>query len=243
MTGRELFDRAIEVVLAHEGETYTDHPNDRGGATKFKISQRYNPDANINMDAGNPKVQHHLDEMFGDNRWRTQAFLKQSGWKREQGFLDYFMCRINARYKLPFRIRFDVEDKMGANRTKYYLIHASNHVRAVLLMKEVMWPLGDEEGLFDFGGKKHGVLISSSPREDELKVALREKYCGEVREFDLIREETWDLPFIEKHYRAVVKQLKEDGLVKVTPITSRTARGLGGKDRVRFLLPEEGGGT
>jgi lysozyme family protein len=47
MTSRELFDRAIEVVLAHEGETYTDHPNDRGGATKFGISQLYNPGVNV----------------------------------------------------------------------------------------------------------------------------------------------------------------------------------------------------
>jgi len=47
MTSRELFDRAIEVVLKHEGETYTDHPNDRGGATKFGISQRWNPDVNV----------------------------------------------------------------------------------------------------------------------------------------------------------------------------------------------------
>jgi lysozyme family protein len=47
MTSRELFDRAIEVVLAHEGETYTNHPNDRGGSTKFGISQRWNPGVNV----------------------------------------------------------------------------------------------------------------------------------------------------------------------------------------------------
>jgi lysozyme family protein len=47
MTSRELFDRAIEIVLKHEGDTYTDHPNDRGGATKFGISQRWNPDVDV----------------------------------------------------------------------------------------------------------------------------------------------------------------------------------------------------
>lgn len=47
MTSRELFDRAIEVVLAHEGEVLTDHPNDRGGPTKFGISQRWNPEVNV----------------------------------------------------------------------------------------------------------------------------------------------------------------------------------------------------
>jgi len=195
----------------------------------------------INMDAGNPKVQHHLDEMFGDGEWRTQAFLKESGWKREQGFLEYFKSKINARYRLPFRIRFDVEDEMARGRTKYYLIHASNHPKAVLLMKEVMWPLGDEEGLFDFSGEKHGMLFSSSPREEELREALLREYSGKQIEFDQLREETWDLPFIEKHYRSVVKQLKEEGLVEITPVSSRTDRGLKKKDRVRFLPPTEGG--
>jgi len=194
----------------------------------------------INMDAGNAKVQRHLDEMFGDGGWRTQAFLKESGWKREQGFLEYFMSKVNARYKLPFRIRFDVEDEMARSRTKYYLVHASNHPKAALLMKEVMWPLGDEEGLFDFSGEKHGILFSSSPRQEELREALLREYARKEIEFDSLREETWDLPFIEKHYRAVVKQLKEEGLVRTTPVTSKTDRGLRERDRVRFFPPKEG---
>ena len=194
----------------------------------------------INMDAGNAKVQHRLDEMFADGDWRTHAFLKEEGRKREQGFLDYFMSKISALYKLPFRIRFDVEDGVTTKRTKYYLVHASNHPKAVLLMKEVMWPLGDEEGTFDFSGEKHGILFSSSPREDELRTLLLKEYAGKGVEFDRLREETWDLPFIEKHYRAVVKQLKEQGLVKLTPVTSKTDRGLQGRDRVCFL-PLKGG--
>jgi len=196
----------------------------------------------INMDAGNPKVQHHLDEMFGNDEWRSAAFLKESGWKREQGFLEYFMSKIDAHYKLPFRIRFDVEDEVARSRTKYYLIHAANHPKAALLMKEVMVPLGDEEGLFDFSGEKHGMLFSSSPREEELRAALLREYVGKEVEFDHLREETWDLPFIDKHYRAVVKQLKEEGLVTIRPVTSKTDRGLRGRDRVRFLPPKEGGG-
>jgi len=196
----------------------------------------------INMDAGNAKVRHHLDEMFGDNEWRTQTFLKERGGKREQGFLEYFKSKIKAQYKLDFRIRFDVEDGVSTTRTKYYLIHASNHTKAVLLMKEVMWPLGDEEGLFDFSGERHGVLFSSSPREEDLRALLLREYSGKEVEFDQLREETWDLPFIEKHYRAVVKRLKEEGLVATTPVTSKTDRGLRERDRVRFLPPKTGGG-
>lgn len=189
----------------------------------------------INMDAGNPKVQHHLDEMFGDSEWRTQPFLQQHGLNREKGFLEYFMSKIIARFKLPFRIRFDVEDRMAGDRTKYYLIHASNHPKAALLMKEIMWPLGDEEGLFDFGGEKHGVLFSSTPQENELRQVLTREYTGKQIEFDQLREETLELPFIEKHYRSVIRELEKESLVEVTPVSSKTNRGLKKKDLVRFL--------
>lgn len=53
-------------------------------------------DYRSNMNAGNAKVQHHIDEMFGNAEWRTQPFLRESGWKREHGFLEYFMPKITA---------------------------------------------------------------------------------------------------------------------------------------------------
>ena len=109
-------------------------------------------------------------------------------------------------------------------------------------MKEVMWPIGDEEGLFDFSGEKLGVLFSSSPREGELRQLLLRDYPEKEVEFNQLREETWELPFIEKHYRAVVKQLEKEGLVRITRVSSKTDRGLRERDRVHFLPPKEGGG-
>jgi len=47
MTSRELFENAIEVVLAHEGDVLVDLPFDLGGLTRFGISQRWNPDVDV----------------------------------------------------------------------------------------------------------------------------------------------------------------------------------------------------
>ncbi len=47
MTDRGLFERAIEVVLEHEGEAFTDNPLDKGGPTKYGLSQRWNPGVNV----------------------------------------------------------------------------------------------------------------------------------------------------------------------------------------------------
>jgi three-Cys-motif partner protein len=187
----------------------------------------------INMDLGNPVVQANVDVLFGDSEWRKQPFVTMKGVERENSFLDYFISRLQARFVLPFRIGFDPEDKMKGERTKYYLLHASNHSRAALLMKEVMWPLGDEDGTFDFSAESQGVLISRTPHVDELRQVLLREFAGKELSFDEIREQTWRLPFIEKHYRGVIQKLRTEGIVSVTPVSSKKS-GLSRKDLVRF---------
>lgn len=187
----------------------------------------------INMDLGNPLMRGHLDELFGNSTWSQQPFMWKRGVEREKGFLEYFTTRLAGKFVLPFKLRYDVEDNQGGDRTKYYLLHVSNHVKAVLLMKEIMWPLGDEEGTFDFSGEAQGVLISSTPTSQELESFLLSSFGGRDISFDQLREVTWNLPFVEKHYREVVKRL-EGNRVVVRRITSKKT-GIKGQDRVRFL--------
>ena len=46
MSSRETFEKAVEVVLAHEGG-YSDHAADTGGATNYGISSTHNPDVDV----------------------------------------------------------------------------------------------------------------------------------------------------------------------------------------------------
>jgi three-Cys-motif partner protein len=187
----------------------------------------------INMDLSNPAVQANVDRLFDDREWRQQPFMGQRGIARENSFFDYFTSKLRARYLLPFRIGFDPEDKFTGERTKYYLLHASNHPSAVLLMKEVMWPLGDEDGTFDFSGESQGVLISRTPQASELRKILLREFAGKELSFDDIRERTWKLPFVEKYYREVIQDLRAEGIVMITPVSSKKS-GLREKDLVRF---------
>ena len=188
----------------------------------------------LNMDMTNDAVVHHITELFGDEDWKQQQFMHQHGAKKEENFLEYFCGRLSAQYVRPFRIRYDAhEDRMSGKRTKYYLIHASNSLKAVLLMKEVMWPLGDEEGTFDFSGNSQGVLISQTPQPNELRAILLRDFAGQQVAFDDIRGKTWPLPFIEKHYRSVLQELRSSGIVEVAPVSSK-GKGLSGRDLVRF---------
>jgi len=195
----------------------------------------------INMHLNNPQERARLDELFGHSAWRTQPFMALSGTEREQGFLDYFCSQLAAKYVFPFKIMMDkVEDRVRGNRTKYYLLHASNNKRAVLLMKEVMYPLGDEEGTFDYSGTSQGILISRTPQIEQLQHVLLEQFNDRKATFDDIREETWRLPFIEKHYRTAIQNLRAENAtrksayIEITPRDSKTSRGLSGRDIVEF---------
>jgi hypothetical protein len=186
----------------------------------------------INRDINNQQAQLQLNLLFGDTSWQTQPFVNMHGAEREKAFLAYFTSQLGAKYVLPFRIRFDIEDSRGGGGTKYYLLHGSTHVKAVLLMKEVMWPLGDEEGTFDYSGESQGILISETPTEGELKEILLSRFAGKEVSFDNLCEQTWELPFIEKYYRAVVKQM-EGKEVTIRRITSKKT-GIKGDDRILF---------
>lgn len=190
----------------------------------------------LNIHLGNKRLWPRIDSMFGNHDWRHQPFMRLSRQQRELTFVDYFVSKLKADYALRFRIRFSPEDEVrGRNRTKYYLIHLSNHRKAVLVMKEVMWPIGDEEGTFDYSATGQGMLISRTPKVEELIGLLKETYCGSGKKltFDQLREETWRLPFIEKHYREAIKELERANLVQVQRRDSKKD-GIKGRDLLIF---------
>jgi hypothetical protein len=105
-----------------------------------------------------------------------------------------------------------------------------------------MWPLGDEDGTFDFSGEAQGVLISRTPLVDELGQILLREFAAKRVAFDDIRKQTWKLPFIEKQYREVIQKFRAEGDVTVTPVYSKKS-GLQKRDLVRFPGKPPGSST
>ena len=68
MTSRELFDQAIEVVLAHEGG-YSDNPLDFGGPTNFGISSRFNPGLEVELLTRDTAI-----EVYWERYWKGRNY-------------------------------------------------------------------------------------------------------------------------------------------------------------------------
>ena len=192
----------------------------------------------INMHLSNPRTRQAIDKMFGHSDWYGQPFMWARQYERENQFVDYFLSQLEAHYKLKFRIRFSPEDDVpgGWHRTKYYLIHLSNHPKAALLMKEVMWSLGDEMGTFDFSARPQKRLFPQTPQVDELIQYLQQHYVGSGRvlTFGELREETWELPFIRKHYRKAIRHLEGEGKVWIERVKSQRT-GIRDKNKLHFV--------
>jgi anaerobic selenocysteine-containing dehydrogenase len=192
------------------------------------------------MHLSNPKEKEAINRMFGHSEWQMQPFMKMHGKNREKQFLEYLLSQIGAQYSKEFRVRFSPEDRVSSDRTKYYLIHFSNHLKAVLLMKQIMWNLGDEEGTFDYSASHQGVLFSGTPQVQELIKYLQKAYVGSGREitFLQLQEETYRLPFIEKHYREAIKQMEAAGEVVINRVESKKT---GIKDGDIITFSKKGG--
>lgn len=176
----------------------------------------------INRNFENPTAINSINNMFGHTQWQKHSFVKAHGEEREKLFLEYVISEIGSKFALPFKIRFGPDENVKGNRTKYYLIHFSNHPRAMLIMKQIMHSLGDEEGTFDYSATRQGILISRTPQISELKQYLRTHYKSRgIRiSFEQLQIETYELPFIEKQYRTAIKEM-EGSEIEVKRIKSK----------------------
>ncbi|MGE0368809.1 MAG: three-Cys-motif partner protein TcmP [Candidatus Dadabacteria bacterium] len=164
----------------------------------------------INRNLENRVTLESITEMFGHERWKNESFISMHGEEREKSFLDYVISEIGAEFALPFKIRFGPDDNIRGNRTKYYLIHFSNHPRAMLIMKDIMYGFGDEKGTFNYSASKQGLLFSTTPQTDELREHLKQLYVGTGKRISFLKLqiETYKLMFTKKQYIEAIKQME-----------------------------------
>lgn len=194
------------------------------------------------MQLHNPQTQQSFDNLFGHPHWRDEDFMQPGCPDKEQAFLDYFVGQVGAKYNLPFRFPYSPEDKMSARdrRTKYYLIHFSNHPRAALLMRDVMWRArGDVEELrfMVSATVKQATLFDSvielEPDLATLQSKLLERFRGRQLTFMQVQVEALDWEyFVEKHYRSALLQLENTSKVQIN--RKKSVRGLDDDDIIVF---------
>jgi three-Cys-motif partner protein len=179
------------------------------------------------------KSQHqHMDALFGTNKWRA-VLEKNLRLEERESFLRelyHEQLKTCAKYVWPFQLK-----DPDRGRTMYYLFHCANHPKGIKVMKEVMYRKGTR-GTYSYQGREFSqmALFSTEPNINELEHALLREFAGKTISFEDIINSTLEWPFIEKHYREVLNDLKAKGSVKKKPVDTKGDRGLRGRDQVIF---------
>ena len=128
---------------------------------------------------------------------------------------------------------FEMRDR--GNVPLYYLFFASNHSLGHVKMKEAMWS-ADPDGEFSFSDRTDPysiALFNTDCTPDVTRLILHEFHgrdrvpCREVRQF--VEDCT---PYLDKHMKAALRTLEEDGGISVEPVK------LDGRNRTRGF-PDE----
>lgn len=186
-----------------------------------------------------PNREEVLTQLFGTDAWRE---IPSSTAGREIAIRDLYVQQLRketrTQYIWTFRVCMDEK-----RQTIYYLVHATNHLRGIQLMKGIMRNQGKGiPGSFAFLGPedfttKHQLTLFDDPDDVEhLQQLLLSHFRGRSRTFTGCQEETiWfdHNPCVEKHYRKALKALEEQGVVRIQRVESKNT-GLAGKDIIHF---------
>lgn len=179
----------------------------------------------------NPKLEERYDRFFGCKEWRDARSL--SGEEREKKLVDLYKRQLkkSAKFVFPYKLSFPDKD-----RTYYYLFHVTNDSNGCSIMKSVF--AKRNLGRVEYLGKKSDELTLFDLQEfkiGDIKSTLISKYSGREMSFTEIVEDIIDETlFIEKDIRTAIKEMKKEGSVSISPVTSKTGNGLQGDDMVSF---------
>ena len=187
----------------------------------------------------------HLVETFtvlyGTDEWRKLKDFPH----RELALMELYRQQLHEECGVEYTFSFRVSES-DRLRTLYYLIHATNNFTGHKIMKQIMFN-ESPDGSFAYLGPKdvsqryQGTLFDVHDIE-QLKDVLLERLAGQTIAYDGIEKAMcvpWhsEPPYVDKHYRKALKELEKENRILVARVTSKTARGLGGKDTIAF--PQE----
>jgi len=175
----------------------------------------------INAGLTNPKVEKHMNALFGEERVKELRIqMSSSPSKKELVIMEAMeqaLKEMSGKYVLPFCFK-----NLGANRTSHYIIFVTKHVRGYEIMKEIMakessWA---EQGVPSF---EHNPSINDSQPSllcplDILKDQLLKKFAAHT----MIRKEVYEqhhigTRYIKENYKTALLQLENEGNIITNP--------------------------
>lgn len=200
----------------------------------------------INRAIDNPKVTNDMIQLFGKYRYLSlkKKLEGQHGQNRESIIVNEMsesIKSIGINYILPFR--FKAERK---NRTSHYLIFASKNKTGFVIMKDIMYKIGEKDfngiGRFEFipsCDKKNGEQLSIIDLFNVTFKKFKDDLClryakRTITVNDLINSDIIYTKFVKAQYKNALKELEIENRITCIP-ANRPKNTMG--DTVTLIFP------
>lgn len=174
----------------------------------------------INRFISEPSTEPCYNNFFGTDEWKKAN--EMTGLKRETFLVDLYKKKIKeitkAKYVFAYRLCYP-----NKNQTYYYLIHLTNHIDGITLMKESFASINN--GRVEYLGKNNNVLslFDLTPlKAKEMYDYKLKQYRGKSITFhqlwESIVEET---AYTSKDLNLTLQELEKMNIVEVSRISSK----------------------
>jgi len=196
----------------------------------------------INAAVSNDLVQPHMQALFGTERLdalRHHISDLRAG-EREGAIsraLGESLEELGIRYLMPFRFRSE------GGRTSHHIWFVTKHPLAYGIMKDIMAKRGEQDAdgvpRFEYFARVEGRQLPFDVDRPLTKLApdLLKVFAGQrVTHAEVFRRHNVGLPFLKAHYRLVLMQMEQEGLIQCDPPSTARRRGTMTTD-VRIVFP------
>jgi hypothetical protein len=189
---------------------------------------------------GMENVEQPLTELFGGTAWKACQSVDDADRCLVQRYADTIRARGIAEYATPFQV---FEDQR--RQTLYYLLHLTDNGRGMREMKEAMVETSADMTFWPVTVRPRDQLaleVNEAEPFPSLQRHLLATYGGQRLSFeDLLNHDYSNGTWVERHYRAAIKDLAARGAgAKITydraTKTGKKPSGLEFQDDVTFDL-------
>lgn len=198
----------------------------------------------INMGLHNPKVEEHMDALFGEDRAKElRAKLPPLRPHQREMLIVEELCQTlkseGHKYVLPFRF---IRER--GHRTSHHLIFVTNHFKGYEIMKNIMAGVSSSESQgvasFEYNptDKTMPLLFELTRPIDDLAEMLLVDFAGlTLTRREIYEKHSVDKPYTDSNYREVLLQLEALGKIVTHPPASERRSGTFRAD-VRVTFPK-----
>jgi len=177
----------------------------------------------VNRFLSDPAKAMHFDSLFGTDKWRRTANLKDPS-QRKLAITNLYQEQLEKDAGIRHVRFFEMINKF--NQTEYLLFFGTNNIEGLKKMKYAMWKV-NPAGAFRFSDRTNPnqiILFSPQPDYSLLKRLIiaeftrKEVSIEQLEEFVLIKT-----PFRETHYKKQILNPMENS-AKIKVITNKKRR-------------------